>query len=395
MHHYLLTCALGLEALAKKELQKLGVQIDEVQDKAIYFSGGIELMPRVNIWSRFGNTLYYVLDSKKNIRDFDVFFEAVGGVNWKDYIPENYEVRVWATSIKSELGSLSSLQSLAKKAIVKKILQQKNSYLNPLSWKEKWATTSLSSQEREYKGELLHEDPNVWTITIQILMRDNHLKILLNTSGEGLHKRGYREMTGDAPLKENIAAALVILSGWRFKEALYDIFCGSGTIAIEAAMIARNMAPGAKRIFAFESWEWIPKDLLESEKEAAKNKEFSGEYKIYCSDIRKDIIEIAKRNAHFAGVGENIKFTAQDYTSYLRREISGTLVSNPPYGLRLEADVEQIHRDIAKLFAQNTKLWGGIISAHSDFEYYENIKYKRRKLYNGGEQVYFYKKEAK
>lgn len=163
-------------------------------------------------------------------------------------------------------------------------------------------------------------------------------------------------MTGDAPLKENIAAALVILSGWRFKEALYDIFCGSGTIAIEAAMIARNMAPGAKRRFAFESWEWIPKNLLESEKEAAKDKEFSGEYKIYCSDIRKDIIEIAKRNAHFAGVGEDIKFTAQDYQSYLRREISGTLVSNPPYGLRLEADVEQIHRDIAKLFAQNTKL---------------------------------------
>lgn len=164
------------------------------------------------------------------------------------------------------------MQSLAKKAIVKKLAG----------------------------NALVTENKNLGSIEIRILLENNILRILLNTSGNALHKRGYREMTGDAPLKENIAAALVILSNWRFKEPLYDIFCGSGTISIEAAMIARNMAPGLKRKFDAESWPWIPKDVFSKEKERAIQKEFSGEYKIYATDIRKDIIELAKRNAHFA-----------------------------------------------------------------------------------------------
>lgn len=365
MYHFLLTCPLWLEALAKKEVQKLWYSIIEVKDKAVYFTGDIEAIAQVNIWSRFGNSLYFIVGEAQKVKDFESYFERVYALDWKKYIPQDFEIFVQATSIKSELGSISSLQGLAKKAIIKKLVGEN----------------------------ILTEDARVGRIEVRILMQDDTLKVLLNTSGAGLHKRGYREMTGDAPLKENIAAALVILSGWKFREPLYDIFCGSGTIGIEAAMIARNIAPGRKRDFAFQSWPWIPENALKNALEEATQKEFSGEYMIYCSDVRADVIELAKRNAKFAGVGEDIKFTKQDYSDYMRREISGTLVSNPPYGNRLEADVEKIHQDIAKLFSKNTNLWGGIITSHSEFEYYEKVKYKRRKLYNGGEQVYFYKKE--
>ena len=366
MHHFLLTCPLGLEALVKHEVQKQDFTLDEVQDKAVYFSWGIEALARINLWSRFWNILYYIVAEQKKVTDFDTLFESIYAQDWKKFIPKDYEILVQATSIKSELWAVSSLQSIAKKAIVKKLAGEK----------------------------ILTENANIGSIEIRILLENNTLRVLLNTSGNGLHKRGYREMTGDAPLKENVAAALVILSNWKFKQPLYDIFCGSGTIGIEAAMIARNIAPGLKRYFACESWTWIPKDLFEIEKQRALWKQFSGEYKIYCTDIRKDIIELAKRNAKFAGVENDISFGTQDYGTYLRREISGWLVSNPPYGLRLEnADVPKIHKDIAKLFEQNKNLWGGIITAHSEFESYSKTKYKRRKLYNGGEQVYFYKKE--
>lgn len=366
MHSFLLTCPLWLEALAKKDIEKQGYTLREVQDKAVYFSWEIHAIARMNLWSRFGNIVYFIAWEYNWVTDFDSYFDAVTQVDWRKYIPRDYEILVKATSIKSELGSTSSLQWLAKKAIVKSLVGDA----------------------------LLRENPTLWTIEIRILMDNNTLRVLLNTSGEWLHKRGYREMTWDAPLKENIAAALVILSGWKFREPLYDIFCGSGTIGIEAAMIARNIAPWLKRKFASESWSWLPHGIFESEKKRAREKEFSGEYKIHSTDIRKDIIELAKRNAKFAGVDECITFWVQDYITYMRREISWWLVSNPPYGLRLEdADVPKIHRDIAELLAKNTSLQGGIITTHSDFESYSTTKYKRRKLYNWGEQVYFYKKE--
>jgi len=224
MHNFLLTTSLWLESLTKHEVNKQGWTITEVQDKAIYFNGEIEMMARMNIWSRFWNILYYVLDTESQLTDFDTYFDIVFAQDWKKYIPRGFAVMIKATSIKSDLWATSTLQALAKKAIAKKIVWEK----------------------------YLDEDDRLGKIEIRILMENNTLRILLNTSGIWLHKRGYREMTWDAPLKENIAAGLVILSGWKFREPLYDIFCGSGTIAIEAAMIARNMAPWMKRHFAFE-----------------------------------------------------------------------------------------------------------------------------------------------
>lgn len=367
MYHYLLTSALGLEALVKKEVSRLGYDISEVQDKAIYFSGDIEALARVNIWSRFGNILYLVLGGQKRVTDFDTYFDAVYDIDWKQYIPEGYEVVIKATSIKSELGALSTLQALAKKAIVKK-----------LAW-----------------DGILRENPNEGKVEVRILIENNTLKVLLNTSGDGLHRRGYREMTGQAPLKENIAAALVILSGWKFREPFYDLFCGSGTIAIEALMIAKNMAPGLKRNFAFEDWSWVPDGLLEVEKKRAEEKQFSGEYKIYASDIRKEVVESAKRSVSFAGLQWEIEFSCQDYSEVIRKRPSGEnmwIVSNPPYGLRLEEDDAQgIHEGLSKAYSEKDIL-GGIITSDLEFERRGRTKFKKRKLYNGWELCYFYRK---
>ena len=365
MYNYLLTSSLGLESFVKNEVQRQDYKTTEVRDKAVYFEWWIEAIARMNLWSRFWNILYFVVDTQKSATDFDSYFDVIKNQDWKKYIPRDYEIHVKATSIKSELWSISTLQALAKKAIVM------------------WLVGD----------DMLYEDTHTGKIEIRILIENNTLSILLNTSGEGLHKRWYREMTWEAPLKENIAAGLVLLSGWKYKEPLYDMFCGSGTIAIEAAMIARNIAPGLKRHFAFEKWPWVETQVLEDERKRAREKQFIGEYQIYASDMRKEVIERAKRSAKFAGVEDSISFSAQDVESYLRREISGYLVSNPPYGLRLEEDdVEWVHKTVSELLSKNKDLRGGIITAFAEFENYWNIKYKKRKLYNGWELCYFYKK---
>lgn len=368
MYNYLLTSSLGLESLVKKEVQKQGYEISEVQDKAIYFTGWIEAIARMNIWSRFGNVLYFIVWWEKRVRDFDAYFDVIYEQDWKKYIPEGYEVVVNATSIKSELWAISTLQALAKKAIVKSLVGEGK----------------------------LRENSAKWVIEIRMLMDNDTLKILINTSGVGLHRRGYREMTGQAPLKENIAAALVMLSGWKIREPFYDLFCGSGTIAIEALMIAKNIAPGMKRRFAFQdTWNWIPRGLLDEEKKRAESMQFSGEYKIYASDIRKDVVESAKRSASFAWLAGEIEFSVQDYNEVIRKKAAEEtmwIVSNPPYGLRLdEDDSEGIHKGLSEAFAAND-IVGWIISSHLEFEKLWKTKFKKRKLYNGGEMCYFYRK---
>ncbi len=365
MHNYLLTSTLWLEALVKKEVQRQGYTITEVQDKAIYFEWEIEAIARMNLWSRFGNILYLVFEEQKNMRDFDTYFDTIYNLDWKKHVPSGYEVHIKATAIKSELWAPSTLQALAKKAIVKSLVGDN----------------------------ILREDSTKGTLEVRILMENNTLRVLLNTSGKWLHKRGYREMTGEAPIKENIAAALVILSQWKFREPLYDVFCGSGTIPIEAAMIAKNQAPGLTRSFAFQNWEWVPYDLLEKERKLAKGKEFSGEYTIYASDTDKRVLETAKRNAKFAWVEDCIRFQCMDYKNIIDKQIHGWLVSNPPYGERLEDfDIESIHKDMAQLFAKNKEIQWGVITSHEAFDSYSRAKYKKRKLYNGWELCYFYRK---
>lgn len=366
MHTYLITSALWLEAFVKKEVQKQGYVIRKVQDKAVYFTGWIEAIARMNIWSRFGNILYYIIDEQEKVRDFDAYFDIMTSQDWMKYIPHEYEVVVNATAIKSELGAISTLQGVAKKAIVKSLVGEGK----------------------------LKENSDKGKVEIHILMDNDTLRIMINTSGDWLHRRGYREMTGQAPLKENIAAAMVILSSWKFREPFYDLFCGSGTIAIEALMIAKNMAPGLKRRFAFqESWAWIPRGLLDEEKKRAESMQFDGEYSIHASDIRKDVVESAKRSAKFAGFKDGeIEFSCEGYDEALRKWATWYIVSNPPYGIRLDEDrTEEIHEWLARAF-EREDIQGWIITSDLGFEKRGNTKFKKRKLYNGWEMCYFYRK---
>ncbi|MDD2907768.1 MAG: class I SAM-dependent RNA methyltransferase [Candidatus Gracilibacteria bacterium] len=364
---FVLSTIAGVESIAKKEIEKIGGKIEETIDRLVTFSGEIELIPRINIWSRVGNKAYILLSEKDNVKTFDELFDAVKDISWKSYFKKDFPIVVKTNSTRSELFAERTIQSLTKKAIIK---------------------------SRVGENGIVNEDESLEKMEILILLIDNKLRVLLNTSGDALHMRGYRQKAGEAPIKESLAAALVLLSGWKFKEPFYDVFCGSGTIAIEALMLAKNIAPGIKRSFAFEKLGLVSPEITQKERDDARKKVYSGEYTIRASDIDPEMIELCQENARLAGVGGEINFEVKDFKEYLDKEISGTLVSNPPYGERLkDENLKSMYNSIDKLFRLNPKLNGGIISSFMEFD--DLIKkdtYKKRKLYNGGEKCYFWKK---
>ncbi len=365
---FCLTTIAWVEALAKKEIIKCGWKIEEVNDRIITFSGWEELISRVNLWSRVWNKLYILLSESENITNFDDFFEKVENLNLKKYFKNN-PILVKASSSRSELFATQTIQKLGKKAII-----------NSLVWK--W---------KDY-----FEDESKEAVEIFFLLVDNKLRVLLNTSGEALHKRWYRLETSVAPIKESLAAALVLLSNWRFRENFYDPFCGSWTIVIEALMIAKNIAPWLKRDFAFEKLWLLDKEIIEKEKEDARKKEFSGKYNIFASDIDSEMIEIARQNAKNAWLSEwEINFSNKDFMDLMWEKLSWTLVSNPPYGERMKPEnIKSIYNNIDKLFRLNPDLNWWIISSFMEFD--DLIKawdYKKRKLYNWWEMCYFWKKK--
>ncbi len=364
MYNYVLTCELGLEALVKKEVQKLGYEITEVLDKAIYFRGDESAIACMNLWSRFWNRVYLELLSEENISDFDSYFDAIATINWEKYVSDGFVLHLKAKSLKSQLSSEPSLQSLAKKSIIKKIEQSRDFF----------------------------ESENQGTLEIQILLQNDRLKVLLNTSGAWLFKRGYKSQSVEAPLKENLAAAIVALSHWKYSENFYDPFCWSWTIAIEAALIARNIAPGKFRSFAFMDFDFYSPKYYREALASAKAWEYEKKYFIYASDIEEENLDIAAENARNAGVDDTIEFLHADYKDVFKKYKVWHIVSNPPYGLRLEQDdIDDIHFSLAKFFAFG-KYSGGIITSYPDFETLSKAQFKKRKLYNGWELCYFYKK---
>ena len=367
MYKYILTTSFWLESLAKKEIIKLWYEIIEVHDKMIIFSWPIDAMIRVNLWSRVWNKLYMILASKDDISDFDSLYDLVFDIKRRDYIKNFSPIIVKAKSIKSELYSTPSIQKITKKAIVDKLTKK--------SW------------------EFLREDDSLEDIWIQVLIIENKAYILLDTSWEALHKRWYRKEAWDAPIKENLAAWLVLLSFWKFSENFYDIFCWSWTIAIEAAMIAKNIAPWLNRNFAFESFKFSPIWLLEKEKKIAREKQFDWKYNIIASDINEEILEIARENAKNAKLGDSICFIKKDMKDYLWEKMNWTLVSNPPYWLRLKSDnLDKMYQDINLLFSKNKEFNWWIITSYLKFN---SKNYKNRKLYNWSELAYFYIKKFK
>lgn len=365
---YVLSTIAWVESIAKKEIEKQGWKIEEVTDRLITFSWEANLIPRINFWSRVGNKMYILLAEQENVLDFDTMFDVVKGIHWKKYFKRDFPIVVKTSSTRSELFSARTIQSLWKKAIVKSLVGE-NSVAN--------------------------EDENLERLEVLILLIDNKLRVLLNTSGNALHMRWYRTQAGEAPIKESLAAALVLLSNWRFKENFLDPFCGSWTIAIEAMMIAKNIAPGLKRWFAYEKLWLVEWEMSENERALARQKTFDWDYTIMWSDIDAEMVELAKENAQRAWLAGQINFEQKDFLDYLDKDLHWTLVSNPPYGERLkDENIKSLYNNIDKLFRLNPELWGWVISSYLEFD--DQIKrddYKKRKLYNWGEKCYFWRRK--
>lgn len=367
---FLLTCSAWLEAIAKKEIEKLWWTITLVKDRLVFFKWEKELVAKVNLWSRVWNKLYIVLNEWEKIDTFDKLYDLVFKSDFKTYLNRYYPVIVKATSIKSTLTSTPALQKITKKAIVDCMTNK--------SWKP------------------MPEEQDKPPFEVLSFFIDDYAYILLNTSGETLYKRWYKKDTWEAPIKESLGAALVILSNWKFEEHFYDIFCWSGTIAIEAALFAKNIAPWIYRYFAFENWNILDPLYFSNLREEAKKKIFDKKYNIIASDIDSDILEIAKINAQNAKVLDSITFIQKDFKEYKREKLHGTLVSNPPYWIRLkENDLKNMYENIDDILQKNNKLNGWVITSYADFNSIIKLKnYKKRKLYNWNEMCYFYSKKA-
>ncbi len=360
--HFVATCTAGVERLVRYELERQGITVTYGQDRLVWFDGDIQTMMQANIWLRTAQRVYIEVE-KTTLTSFDSLFACVEQIDWQKWIPWNTPINISATSIRSTLSHTPTLQSITKKAIIRR----------------------LSAGTDEW-----HENVFYQPIEILILVVADEVHILINTSGLALHKRWYRQETGEAPLKESLAAALVMLSGWRYKTPLYDSFCGSGTIVIEAAMIARNMAPGLHRDFDYLHFPWGSSELHTTVIQSAKTKVFDGKYQIFGSDNDADMIRIAQENAQRAGVSDVIAFSPLACTevSYIP---GSYLVANPPYGRRLTGDLEMIYDEIESLFIHHHLLWG-IITSYEDFPH-NTDGWTKKNLWNGGEKCQFWQKK--
>lgn len=366
---FLLTTQAWLESIAKNEIQKQWWEITLVKDRLVFFEWNIELMVKINLWSRVWNKVYIVLNEKENITDFDRLYDLVNQIDFKKIIEKNFPIIVKATSIKSTLSSTPAIQKIVKKSIVDNITNKSWNYLMEDIEKPPYEILTFIIEDSAY--------------------------ILLNTSWETLYKRWYRVDSWEAPIKESLAAWLVILSNWKYSETLYDITCWSWTIVIEALMFAKNIAPWLNRKFAFENRNFVDKNLLLNAKNEAKTKIFNKQYSVIASDIDEEVLEIAKQNAKRAWLEEIIKFELKDFKTYKYEKISWTLISNPPYWLRLkEDDLKWFYKDLSIILDKNKDLNWWIITAYTDFDKLINLnKFKKRKLYNWNELCYFYTKK--
>lgn len=367
-----ITCIAWVESLIKKEADRLWYEITEVSDRMVEIESDLAWIARFNLWSRVWNKVYLEL-AKKQVKTFDNLYDAVFFIDWSKYAWKSSRIIVDAVSIKSTLTSIPSIQKISKKSIVSKIT---------------WS-----------KDDILYEDPNWAKTEILILIKNDICRILLNTSWEALHKRWYRKSTHEAPIKESLAAALVLLSPWRFKWPLIDPFCWSGTIVIEAALIAKNIAPWSLwRRFTFEDFSWYDRSFLEAAKIEAKSKIFSGwEYKIFGSDIDSETVKDAMQNARNAWVDDCITFTCSDFRDLPKDYYKWVMVSNPPYWLRLQSeDIEMLYANISSLFRANSELSWWVITSFLWLDSMIKLAdWNKRKLYNWNELCYFYNKKPK
>ncbi len=356
----------GLEAIVKRELINLGYEKLNVSDGAIELEASLRDIPKLNINLRSADRVQLVVGRFKALT-FDELFEGTKALPWGDLIPADGRFIITGKSIKSTLYSVPDCQSIAEKAIVDKLKEKYN-----INWFEKTGAT--------YK--------------VQVALLKDIATITLDTTGEALNKRGYRDSAVLAPLKETIAHALVDLSYYRPDRILLDPCCGSGTIAIEAALKAKNIAPGISRKFVCEQWGLIDSACwreARTEAFSAINVDLTPE--IYGSDINPKAIEIAKRNAENAGVDDCIHFELRPLNKVKLKGEYGVCICNPPYAERMGelAEVEQLYRDMGKLFLADRTWSVYVVTSHEGFEQlYGKKADKKRKLFNGNIKVDYY-----
>ncbi|NMA49754.1 MAG: class I SAM-dependent RNA methyltransferase [Tissierellia bacterium] len=360
------TTTFGLEAVAKRELIALGHKDITLENGKVKFKGTPEDIAKANIWLRTAERVLIQIGEFKAIT-FDELFEKTKDLPWEDYIPEDANFIIDGKSINSKLFSISDCQKIVEKAIVERL---KTKY--PVEWFKK------SGARHRIEVSLLKD---IATLTI-------------DSSGEGLHKRGYRDRAGDAPIKETLAAAMIYLSFWNKDRVLLDPFCGSGTILIEAGMIGRNIAPGLDRSFDAENFYFIDKDIWKNARaEALKSIKQDVKLELLGADIDKRSILRARDNAAKVGLEDDIAFFMKDMRDIDLLDNYGVVITNPPYGERMgeKKEAELLYKDFGKKFRE-LETWSiYTITSNEDFEkLYGKKADKKRKLYNGRIKVDYY-----
>ena len=361
-------CHFGLEAVLKREILDLGYEIAEVEDGRVTFYGDADAVCYANIFLRTAERILWKVGSFK-AETFEELFENTRSLPWEDYIPRDGKFWVAkAATVKSKLFSPSDIQSIMKKAMVRRL------------------------QER-YHAEWFQEDGASYPVRV-FLMKDV-VTIGIDTSGVSLHKRGYREMSGQAPIAETLAAALIMLTPWKRDRILVDPFCGSGTFPIEAAMMAADIAPGMNRSFTAEEWtNLIPrKTWYDVVDEANERIDDNIELDIQGYDIDNSVLKIARRNAEEAGVDHLIHFQKRDVKELRHPKKYGFVITNPPYGERLQdkADLPQLYQAFGASFRELDSWSAYMITSYEEAEKYFGRKAdKNRKIYNGMLKTYFY-----
>lgn len=360
------TAAFGLEAVVAKELKALGYTDQLVENGRVTFWGDEEAVCRTNLWLRSADRVLLKM-GEFNATTFEELFQQTKALPWADLLPADAEFPVDGKSIKSKLFSVSDCQAIVKKAIVEKIKQ---------AYKQNW----FAETGPRYK--------------IEVGLLKDRATLTVDTSGAGLHKRGYRELTTKAPLRETLAAALVRLSNWPADRALADPLCGSGTIPIEAAMLALNLAPGLNRRFAAESWPHISAKVWESGREEARSVALRERaLRITGTDIDEKVLSLARHHARKAGVEEYIHFQQLPLAQFRSRYEHGYIICNPPYGERLGEvrEAEVIYQEMRRLLANHPSWSLFLLTSHLGFEQiFGRPASKKRKLYNGRIQCNYY-----
>lgn len=361
------TATFGLEAVVKREIQNLGYKIIKSEDGKITYMGDERAIVRSNLWLRSADRVLLKM-AEFRACEFEELFQQTKALPWEELIPIDGKFTVTGTSVKSKLHSVPACQSIVKKAIVERL-------------KEYYCVDRFDETGAAY--------------TVKVTLLKDNVTLTVDTSGAGLHKRGYRVCDVAAPIKETLAAAMVQLSFWREDRLMMDPCCGSGTVPIEAAMIGRNIAPGLNRSFASEGWELIPAEVWKEERKAAYDAiNYDTQLRIFAFDIDPKAIEAAKENAIEAGVDDCIVFKCMDMRKIQAHEPRGIIITNPPYGERIgEAkQIAAIYRKYNEFFRENPT-WS-LFMITTDKEVEQKIMGRpadrRRKLYNGRLEVCYY-----